>query len=377
MKNITPLFFCLLILCVASEAWSQEKKPLSLELGASLSLTGELAYIGQSMLEGLTLAEEEINTRAGSDGNRVKVHVEDNAGEARLAISGSRYLIEQKNVPLLFTSFTHITQSMKALVRQRERVLYYFSTIPDMAREHAFTFKDYYDSAMSGTILGQEIIAREHLKLAVLSEQGDACELFVTSLTGEVKESGGTILISEEYNPDLPDFRSLLLKLRRGNPDAFAFCTWRHTHLVMRQLAELNMLGTPTFHLLAPFLPPGDSAEIRDLMEQNRAVTTWYAFSEVARGDQQGEFVEKFQKRFGRLPRPDSAYTYDALHAVFASSEKCFETQGKVTPACIAGNLNNITVQGAGGRLSFDADGVSDRPVLLIEMKDGKWEEVP
>jgi len=81
MKNIYTLSgLAVLVVGMIIISTFKVKDP-EIVVGAVLPVTGNFAYRGQSAMEGLLLAEDEINKAGGINGKRLHVIIEDNKGE--------------------------------------------------------------------------------------------------------------------------------------------------------------------------------------------------------------------------------------------------------------------------------------------------------
>ena len=69
----------------------------TIKVGVNLELSGNVASYGQSMLEGVELAVEEIN-KEGIDGKKIELVTVDNKSEAAEATSAAIKLISQDQV---------------------------------------------------------------------------------------------------------------------------------------------------------------------------------------------------------------------------------------------------------------------------------------
>jgi branched-chain amino acid transport system substrate-binding protein len=82
-------------------------------------------------------------------------------------------------------------------------------------------------------------------------------------------------------------------------------------------------------------------------------------------------FTERFQKKFGRLPDPNAAQSYDAIEIVLAALEKAgVKDKSKIRDAVAA--TNNF--KGVTGTITFDNTGDAPRNMMIIQIRDGKYE---
>ena len=344
-------------------------------IGATLALSGKLAFIGGAERDGLLLAVEEINDNGGIGGCPLELVVEDNMGEAKAAVTSVKRLLQERKPDLIFSAFTHITQPVAEIVAKSDALMMYASSVKTMANSSRYVFRDYIDILEDGKLLAEQSILRKLSKVAVLEEESDSCFDFSDSF-GEVASKGGVRVVKRySYLPGDTDLKSLLLKIAQSKPEALIACTWRDSDLLMKQMAQLNLLSIPVFHVIAPFLPVADTPEIRKLYERNGSLSTWYGFVEQGRTVKQKRFAEKFKHRFGHSPRPDSAFTYDDLYVLKRAFEKCQGSESNYRK-CVAGEIIDTKYDGVGGLLSFDENGNVARDRILMKVVNGKWQEM-
>ncbi len=257
----------LLSIVVVSSAYCQNSgdsvAQANLRIGANLSLTGQLSIVGVSAQRGIELALDKAKELYPS--LNIKVDIEDNHSDSKSSATAVRNLIN-KDPQIIFSRSTHLTKAIAPIVAEAEKVLFYGSTVRDIAESNPLFFRDYMDAEDNGHQLALLIKKIRKERVVYLGEQSDACDLYRKAF---LSEYGKDFLRTETFNPGDKDFRPLLIKLRGTTPDALVLCTWRDTALVLRQLKEIRSIGLQTFHMVAPFLPENDTADARILAEQN------------------------------------------------------------------------------------------------------------
>jgi branched-chain amino acid transport system substrate-binding protein len=341
-----------------------------IKIGATVALSGKLAYIGQQELNGLILAAEEINQDGGIDGRKIEVIAEDNKGDNKEAVAGVSKLLNVDNVDIIFSAFTPITESVKTLVFDAKKIFFYAATTPSFAQENGNTFRDYWDASQTGNIIAKTIIEKKIKSIAILSEKTDSCfgEFSATLKRDAVKE-GVQVVQEEAFLSTETDFKTSLLKIKSAKPEAIVICGWKQEPTIMKQINELGMIDTPTFHLVAPFLPASDTAETRALYEQNKAISSWYGFIGEVSDKNYTKFASKYENRFGIKPSSDAAYSYDDVYVLSDAIKKC----KSVDSVCVSEKIRTSKISGAGGALEFSDQGASKRELFLIQVKNGNW----
>ena len=307
----------------------------------------------------------------------MEIIAEDNQGDAKVAVTNASKLLNIDNVDIVLTGFTHITNAIKSLVAEKNKVMIYTSTVRDIAESNKLFFRDYYDAIDSGKALAKAVGNDGYKKVAFLTEVSDQCNQIGETIKEDGQKYGFEVIKVESYNPTDLDLRTNLAKIKASKPEAIVACSFRHENILMRQLNELGMIGIKTYHLVAPFIASADTKENRELFEKNGAISTWYGAAESGINQKQKEFIEKYQNRYGVKPTGESIYTYDDMYVLTEALRKC-DKFGKVRDSnCLADNLLQTNFDGIGGKLNFDKNGVSTRKVTMIKVVNGLWTEIP
>lgn len=341
-------------------------------VGASLALTGKLAYTGVSQQRGLELAAEDINARGGIDGRTVKVVIEDNAGDPKQAVLGVKKLLEADKASMLFVSFSHITQAIKDYAKERDVVVMYAAAINQPAKESRHFFRDWADADTEGRATVRFLLSRGQRAPAYVGEESEGCANFLASAKDELANGGKKLVAEDAYSPGEVDFRSLLVRLRAKAPDSLIMCTWRDEATIMPQLKESGLIGVPTYHVLAPLVKGGDTPAMRRLFEENHGVSIWIGFVGGEQTPVQQQFSARFVKKYGEEPSMEAVLAYDDLNAFATSATSCMKV-GNLTADCAATELAHFRAEGIGGLLAFDGNRLSTRKDLFITVQADKW----
>ena len=318
----------------------------------------------------MILAAEEINLDGGIDGRKIEIIAEDNKGDNKEAVVGVSKLINIDKVDIIFSAFTPITESIKTLVFDAKKIFIYAATTPSIAGENSDTFRDYWDASQTGDLIAKTITDKKIKSIAILSENTDSCfKEFVGTLKSNVAKGGVNVVQEEVFLSTETDFKTNLLKIKSAKPEAIVICGWKQEPTIMKQINELGMMNTLTFHLVAPFLPASDTAETRSLFEQNKAISSWYGFIGKVNDKNYTKFASKYKDRFNLEPSSDAAYSYDDVYVLKDAITKCKNLDN----TCISEKIRTAKISGAGGELEFDERGASKRELFLIEVKNGNW----
>lgn len=373
IKITSWIIVAIIIIILMVVGFSREKSPAiegeTIKIGATLPLTGNYAYIGQSEANGLKMAIDEINAKKNNKGYKLDLIIEDNQGDPKEAVNSVNKMIDVDGVDIIFSAFTSITGAINDIVLNKEKILFYNSTVSDIADNSKYVFRDYVDTISAGSFVAKVVNKLNYQRVGYLGPNDSAC-----SQMREVIENEVDLVKIEEFLPEEKDLKNALLKLKSENIDAIASCSYIHAHILMKQLKELGMIDIPTIQGWAHFLPLSDADEIRELFKENKTLEAWYAISEIAKGEKQRLFFEKYKERFGLIPSPAGLYSYDDGYIINEAIKKC---DGRINNDCFAEKINNQEFEGIAERIKFDENGNAIRKTILLRMNDDlKWEEI-
>jgi len=361
MKQLLFVLSILILFLGSAEAAG----PRKLKIGAALPLTGKLAFVGISSQRGIELARALQKNETALD---LEVIYEDTEGDPKKGVAAAANLLRQ-DIDVLISSLTHVTAGIAPIVAAANKMMVFSGSSREIAAISPLFFRDWFDAEDSGVKIGQMLNERKKARIAYLGEENDACALYQKRVAETVQTP---LITSESCSPGENDLGPLLLRIKSKHPDALALCTWRDTAILMRRMKELGMLSLQTFHAVAPFLPASDTPEVRKLLEQNKALSTWYGNAPSERNAMSDRFDRDFQAKYGEEARGESRYLYDDINFITDAARRCNDHDLK----CIATYLKSYTFHGAAGTLRFDAGGVSKRAVTVQVVENGQWKVI-
>lgn len=345
-----------------------------IKIGVTNSLTGKYALRGEQTRNAMQMAVDEINKTGGINGKNLVLITEDNQGDPKIAVTGVNKLLDVDKVDFVLSAFTGVTNAIKDIVANHNKVMIYASTVADIAKTSPNFFMDYYKADDHGKIMADFINKQGYKRVKYLTEVSDPCKNYGNAFLSEANKLGIKIVDTETYLTTETDLKTQLLKIKTGEKfDALVLCSWQHEHIIMPEMQQLGMLNIPTFHFVAAFLAAAQTPEMTQLFSQNKSISTWYSLSDSVNGSsKQTEFVKKYSNKFGSKPTPDSAYSYDDIYILASAAKNC----PSLDSTCVADELTKTNYDGVGGHISFDINRISQRESLIVQATGGLWQTV-
>ena len=209
---------------------------ITLKLGASLPLSGRLAYVGKDIQRGLELAIKDYS----NDRLAFEVAYEDNQHEGKHAATTAHKLIEQNKVDAIISLWD--MADVVAPIAERSKTPHLaIRWNPHIAETHSFTFtmestyRSYIESLLDLTK------ALKIKKLGILTEEAKGWVLASEYLQEIAPKKGFSIVGEERVAGKTPDYRSAVLRLLKKNPELTVLLSNPpHTEIMISRIREAN-----------------------------------------------------------------------------------------------------------------------------------------
>ena len=370
MKRIFSLVVILLIICGLIWVSCQKKvEEKVVKIGAVLVLTGPNAKAGQSAKQGIEMAVEEINASGGVKSRKIKVIYEDDGGEPQKSVSAVQKLINvDKVLAILGPMWSSCVLAVAPIVESKGVVILSpTASSPKITYAGDYIFRNTYSDAIEGAKTAE--FASKELKY------GKAGILFINNDYGvglkdafkrKFEELGGKIVIDEGYDPKTTDFRTILVKVKERSPEVIYIAGYSEMGQLLRQMREtgikIPVLSCIMFEISDIAKVAGKAAE---------GVIYAYPSYDPEKGNEITlKFAKKFKEKYGTLPDPEAAFSYDAVKILALAMER-----GGFTSEDIKNALYKIKgYNGITGKTSFDENGDVIKPVGFKRVHNGKYE---
>jgi len=301
----------------------------------------------------MLLAVDEINNNGGVKGKKIKLIIEDDAGNPTTAVNAFEKLAGTDKVPMILGPLSSGCSMATAPVAEKNKVvqLSTLAGIPDLSKAGDYIFRIYPSSE-----LGARFAAKQALeifkpkKIAILFMNNSFGESAKNIYLEVAKESGCKVVTVDGFQEGEKDLKTLLSKVMQGGPDIL-FCSayWQDGANILVQMQELGMkmpvIGEdgwrgPLFNLVG------------------EAGLTHLYFSDILFGKEfkdntvMQEFIANFMTRYNKNASTYSATGYDAVYVAKTALENA-----KYSGEDIKNILYTIDVKGATGEIKFDKNG--------------------
>lgn len=336
-----------------------------IKVGAILPLTGDGAAYGDPMQKVAQIALEKVNADGGVNGRELEFIWEDGKCNGADAANAARKLIDVDKVQLIYGGFCSSETLAIAPIAEKAGVIVLSpgSSSPDVTNAGDYIFRNYPSDATQGLVLAEEANRRGYKKVAILSEQND----YTLGLQGAFEGSFDGEVEVQTFLPNDSDFRTPLLKLKTGEPDALFINpqTPAKADLAFKQLEEMEwdvaLIGNDVV------------AGFQDLISKYADTLEGMLVAEFAFDRNNPEFMaleDKYSENTGE-DLPYGTYASTSYDAVFILAE-AIAAAGNDADA-VKAHLYAIDARaGLGGSLTFDENGDPEAGHRLEEIQGGE-----
>lgn len=351
-------------------------KPAVYKIGAMRGLTGGGSWSGELLRDGGQMAIDEINAAGGVGGVPLQIITEDTQWLAQKGVEAISKLTDVDRVPVVIVGGSSVVPAVKPITEEKRVAMFIDSATID-GTDYAGT------KYMAGILTTREvysqqladIVVKMGLKTAVITYANNAQgQGWNRQVTEYLMAHGVKVLADESHELDQKDFRTMLVKFKSLNPDAFMLLVYATggEHMFVRQAAELGFqpkFTIATFNVITANFLPGAGGTAEGLV----AVPIGYNPYDVS-NTKAVDFRKKWDAKYpGRDPTLYAPYAYDGIYILAEAIRK-----GGYTGEGISKALRTLKdYSGVSGKLSIDPESgkpITALPDFIVSVKNGEWQ---
>lgn len=297
-------------------------------IGALMPMTGDLQAYGETCLNGIRLAVEQVNSDGGMLDGEVSLEVGDTQTAAQPSIDAAQKLVSVSGAfGIVGALSSGNTIPVAKSVSSVEGVPQISSastspTITDLD-DNDFLFRTLPSDAFQGVALAEVTREAGYGDLAILYVNNDYGEGLANSFTQAFEAAGGTVSGSAPYEPGKASYRGELSQL--AGAEALVLIGYPENGVViLRQALEEGHFSKFVFTdgMKAPEIIDAIGAQYLNgsIGTVPQALTDTDAYQ---------RFITAYEERFGEAPpKPFIDTSYDAAMLLMLAAEKAGSTDG-------------------------------------------------
>lgn len=329
-------------------------------MGAIVPLTGDSAFWGKNLQNGIALAVEEINQGGGILHKKLVIQYEDTQAQPAVGVRAVSKLIATHHVQCIVgDTISSVMLAVAPIVERNKCVLLGFGESAEITKAGDYIFRNWNSAASDAEITAQFASTNSHA-IAVFSQNDafgrSAKELFVS----EVRKKNVRIVTDDVFTKGETDFRTLLTKLTSVDYDGlYVACFHQDAIVFLRQYKELGLKPT-TFYGVSSW----EEGNFVSFLAQNYPGLVYFGYPRPPdlSNPAVSQFKKKYIAKYGKQPEILCDNGYDAVLMLKYAIEKCGKYQG---PAIKDALYTLKDFQGASGVMTFDQNGDVHKPFGL------------
>ena len=374
------LFVSLLLTGCGQTASTSAEGADAYKIGAVFDTSGKASSLGIPERDTAEMVVREINENGGINGHPIELIIMDSKSNETEAALAAKKLIQQGVAAIIGSSTSGTTMAMVDIIQKANIPLISCAAsvrISEPAAERKWAFK----VAQSDSFVAENII--DYLKANGMSKVALATvnDAYGDSGRAEFKKaaeaSGITILTEEKFEQDDTIMTSQLTNIKKVNPDA-VIC-WAIPPAASSFTSNFSQMGldVPLIHSSGVgnqnYLELAGKAAEGTVFPVGRLLVA----EQLPDSDPQKavtvEYANQYEERFG--PRSTfGGHAWDAVKIIAQALEKVGPD-----PAKIRDEIENTSFTGVTAVFNFspeDHSGLTKDCLVMVEVKDGKWELV-
>lgn len=355
---------------VNNEGETSSNGVINAKFGVISYLTGAGAAYGESITQGLKLAQKELNEQGEVN---IELIIEDSAGQAEQAVNAGQKLMANDSIlaiigPTLSTEFFAVAPEADL---NGIPILGTSTTVDGIPEIGDYVFRNAIPESLAIPAAIEKAVERTGAKrVAMIYGNDDALTKGgFEVMERKAKEMGLEITTIETYQLGQNDYNAQLTNIKNTNPDlVLASALYNEGSVIIDQARKMGItvpfVGGNGFNSPQVIEIAGDAA--------NGLIVGTPYFGEST-DPKIIEFNEKYEAEFGKKPDQFAAQAYDALYILADALKRAGTGDDRdVFRDALAATQN---FNGLLGNFSFDEVGDVVMDVTVLEIKDGKFIE--
>lgn len=339
-----------------------------IKIGMIDPLSGPIVYDGQSVVNGATLAAEEINKKGAlPKGMNIELLIEDGQGMPAPSVSAAEKLLNRDKVVMLIGCYRSSASLAVAPIAERNKtpMLSLVSSSPLLTESgYKYYFRTTPKEEMLVDVAARFLVGK--LGLKTLSFMGPIDEWGRAGLdawTKLMKNNGGRVLSGDLYPTAEVNFQVYLTKIKSLKPDVVAVqAETLGASMIFKQAKEMGLstrfIGSGSTASEKFFELAGDAAE---------GVYSILPYAHTYDSPENKVFTAAYSKRFPDRGMPDkyAAGGYDGIYVI----ADAIRLTGKADRESIRNGMRTVESKRIQGLIKFDAKGQAHPLAFVTQNK--------
>jgi len=373
-RLLSVIVLAALVMTTLAGCGSAAQNANEIKIGINYELTGKVATYGQSSVQGIELAIEQINAAGGIDGKMIKaVKYDDKSDPAEATTLESKLMTQDKVVAVLGPATSgNFKATIPVALKNKIPVASGSATTDDVTvdkngvKEYAFRicFNDSYQGTGMANFALKNLAKKK--AVVIMDSSSDYGKGLAENFTKTFTAGGGTIVAQEAYVAGDTDFNAIITKIKGMDFDViFIPGYYNEAGLIIKQARAqgitVPVLGADGF----------DSPTLLELAGASALNDVYYSnhYSSLDQDPKVQQFIKDFKAKYNKEPDAFNALGYDLANFVADGIKRAGKTDGESIKNALASTKD---FAGVTGSFSVDENHNPVKAIVVIGLKDGK-----
>jgi branched-chain amino acid transport system substrate-binding protein len=345
-----------------------------IKIGINYELSGEVATYGQSSVEGIELAIEQVNAAGGINGKKIVPVKYDNKSEPSEATTLANKLITQDKViailgPATSGSFMGqipVANKNKIPVASGSATADDVTVTENGVQEYAFRvcFNDSFQGTVMANFASENLSAKN--AVVIMDSSSDYGKGLAKNFKSTFTAAGGTIVDEVAFVKGDTDFNAILTKIKGQNFDVIYIPGYyNEAGLIIKQARAQG--------ITAPILGADgfDSPTLLELAGASALNDVYFTnhYSSLDQDPNVLKFIDDFKAKYNKEPDAFNALGYDVAMFMIDAIGRSDALTGEAVKNALEATEGFV---GVTGTLSVDENHNPVKSIVVIGLKDGK-----
>jgi branched-chain amino acid transport system substrate-binding protein len=374
VKRFTTAVAIVLVFVMASVGMvGCGKKNDTIKIGFAATLTGGAAQMGNWIKQGALLAVEEANKAGGINGRQIELVTMDDRGDPKEAAAIANRFVSDKSIVAVVGHMASSCTLATAPIYNKGKLVQVsaVSSAPKVTEAGPYTFRVCNNDNYNVSVNVKTLLDMGFKRVGIIYENNDYGRGGLAVALQTLEDNGTPAVASESFMLDeTKDFGTIIAKFRAANADAiFGAMDQSDLALFMKQCHQVGY--KPQLASIGTYNP--------DVIRLGGAAVEGAVGNAMFNPDNirpsLKEFFDKFAVRFkgeGSVdPNVMAPGGYDAARVII----EAMKSKGTGREDIKTWLTSMKDYSGALGTLSFDANGDTIVPIIMVQIRDGKFVE--
>lgn len=360
---------------VTAGCGGEKKSDNIVKIGVVSEMTGGSATYGNSVVNGMKLAQKEINAAGGILGKKVELVVADSKSEPAEAANAMSKLVNQDKVPLVSGLFSSSSAIAACNISEASKIPYLAIgatnpavTVGKDGKTKPNTFRMCFIDPFQGTVGANFVLNELKAKKAAIyiDNSSDYSKGLCAFFEENFVKGGGQIVAKEAYLQKDTDFKAVLTKIKATNPEIiYVPGYYEEVGKIVKQARELG--------IKAAFVGGDgwDSPKMQEIAGNEALNNTYFTnhYSADADTPESKAFVAAYEKEYKQRPDACGVLGYDGMKLMADAIKRAGAVDSAKISKALAETKNFKAVT---GQTSLNEKHDAVKSAVIIEFKDGK-----